>query len=241
MPSSRVRRGDQGAPLGQAAEDYLKAVYNLHASGQEATTSALAGVLAISDASVTSMSKRLAQLGLVVHTRYHGVELTPAGRKIALEIVRHHRLLELYLAEVLGYRWDEVHAEADRLEHVISEEFEERIDILLGRPTVDPHGDPIPSKELELVEPTLIPLSQLDPGRPAIIQRVSDRDPELLRYLATLGMFPSVAVVVRERAPFGGPIHLRLNDSEHAVGVELAAQVFVRPIDEEPPPHLPSG
>lgn len=234
MPSSRVRRGGDEVPaLGQAAEDFLKAAFNLEAGGQDATTSALAAVLEISDASVTSMSKRLAQLGLVVHTRYHGVELTEPGRRIALEIVRHHRLLELYLAEVLGYRWDEVHDEADRLEHVISEEFEERIDIILGRPTVDPHGDPIPTKELEMVEPDLIPLDRLEPGLSAVIHRVSDRDPALLRYLATLGMFPSVPVVVRERAPFGGPIHLRLGDVEHGVGVDLARQVFVRVIHEE--------
>ncbi|GIW09883.1 MAG: hypothetical protein KatS3mg061_0940 [Dehalococcoidia bacterium] len=146
-------------------------------------------------------------------------------------MIRHHRLLELYLAEVLGYGWDEVHAEADRLEHVISEEFEERIDALLGRPTVDPHGDPIPSKDLELVEPALIPLAALEPGRPAIIQRVSDRDPAMLRYLATLGMFPSVPVLVREHAPFGGPIHVQIGETEHALGRDLAAHVFVRPSD----------
>jgi DtxR family Mn-dependent transcriptional regulator len=232
MPGTRGRRGDERGPaLSQAAEDYLKAIYKLEAAGEDATTSALAALLGISDASVTSMSKRMAQLGLVHHTPYHGVALTPAGRKIALEVIRHHRLLELYLAEVLGYGWDEVHAEADRLEHVISEEFEERIDALLGRPTVDPHGDPIPSKDLELVEPVLIPLAALEPGRPAIIQRVSDRDPAMLRYLASLGMFPSVPVLVREHAPFGGPIHVRIGEAEHALGRDLAAHVFVRPSD----------
>jgi DtxR family Mn-dependent transcriptional regulator len=219
--------------LGQAAEDFLKSAYNIQAAGGESSTSALAAMLGITDASVTSMSKRLAQLGLVVHTPYRGVQLTDAGRKIALEVIRHHRLLELYLAEVLGYSWDEVHDEADRLEHVISEEFEERIDRMLGRPTVDPHGDPIPTRDLVLTEAPLVPLAVLEPGRPAVIQRVSDRDPALLRYLATLGMFPNVLVVVRERAPFGGPIHVRLGDLEHAVGPELAGQVFVRLLDDE--------
>ncbi|MCS7002008.1 MAG: metal-dependent transcriptional regulator [Dehalococcoidia bacterium] len=214
--------------LGPAGEDYLKAIYKIQSGGNEVTTSALAAMLSVSDASVTSMSKRLAQMGLVKHELYRGVELTEAGRRIALEVIRHHRLLELYLAEVLGYSWDEVHAEADRLEHHISEEFEERIDILLGRPTVDPHGDPIPSKDLELTEAPLIPLDRLEPNEPAVIQRVSDRNPEMLRYLASLGMFPNVALVVRDRAPFGGPIYVVLGDREHAVGPELAGHVFVR-------------
>ncbi len=214
--------------LGQSAEDFLKAIFNIQSSGEEVTTSALAGMLGISDASVTSMSKRLAMLKLVHHTPYRGVTLTDAGRKIALEVVRHHRLLELYLAEVLGYSWDEVHAEADRLEHVISEDFEERIDVILGRPTVDPHGDPIPNKNLELVEVPLISLSDLEPGTQAVIQRVSDRDPEKLRYLAGLGMFPSVRLMVKSRAPFEGPIHVQVGNTDHAIGPNLARQVYVR-------------
>lgn len=214
--------------LGQAAEDYLKAIYKITQTAGVASTSALAAELGVSDASATSMCKRLAQLNLVTHAPYHGVRLTDAGRKIALEVVRHHRLLELYLAEVLGYSWDQVHEEADRLEHVISEEFEERIDSILGRPTVDPHGDPIPSKDLELIEYPTTSLAALEPNEPAVVARVSDGDPALLRYLGSLGMFPGAPVLVRERAPYGGPIYLQIAHVEHAIGRELAEKVFVR-------------
>lgn len=212
--------------LGQAVEDYLKAIFKLQSDGGSATTSGLADELGVSDASATSMSKKLATLGLVTHAPYHGVKLTDSGRRVALEIVRHHRLLELYLAEVLGYRWDEVHEEADRLEHFISEEFEERIDALLGRPTVDPHGDPIPTKDLEIVEQTLIPLSQLAPGASAVITRVSDREPAHLRALAALGLVPTVRVRVREQCA-EGLIHLLIEDIEQVVDLVLAGEVFV--------------
>jgi DtxR family Mn-dependent transcriptional regulator len=212
--------------LGQAVEDYLKAIFKLQADGRPATTSGLADELGVSDASATSMSKKLASLGLVTHAPYHGVTLTDSGRRVALEIVRHHRLLELYLAEVLGYRWDEVHEEADRLEHFISEEFEERIDALLGRPTVDPHGDPIPTKDLQIAEQSLIPLSELAPGSTAVITRVSDREPAHLRALAALGLLPTVKVHVRELCE-EGLLHVQIDAIEQVVDLFLAGEVFV--------------
>src|SRR5262249_18874640 len=143
----------------------------------------------------------------VRHMPYHGVELTEVGEKLALEIVRHHRLLELYLTRVLGFRWDEVHEQADEMEHVISEEFEEKINSMLGEPVTDPHGDPIPTRSGELPQQRgLIALADLEPERAARISRVRDQSPELLRHLETLGLLPDTVVTVLERAPFGGPL-----------------------------------
>lgn len=209
-------------------EDYLKTIYRLSESGQPATTQAIAERLNVAAPSVTGMIKRLADLRLVDHERYRGVVLTSAGQKAALEIVRHHRLLELYLAEALGYSWDEVHDEAERLEHTISEEFEARIDRALGYPTVDPHGDPIPSAAgavHELPEDRLIDLPS---GECATVARVSDRDAEMLRYLAGLGLFPDTTVCVVELLPFEGPLRVRVGDAEHMIGRELARAIRVR-------------
>ncbi|MBI3967224.1 MAG: metal-dependent transcriptional regulator [Chloroflexi bacterium] len=213
--------------LGQAAQDYLKTIYKLQRRGGKVQTSALAGALGVQDASVTNMVKKLADLGLLAHTPYYGVALTPAGRRAALEIIRHHRLIELYLQQALGYTWDEVDAEAERLEHHISEEFEDRIDRMLGYPTTDPHGDPIPRKDGEVDDVEHTRLTDLQPGEVAVIRRVSDRDPAFLRYLASLGLYPGVTITLRERAPFRGPLFVLVGETEHALGVDAAGHIGV--------------
>lgn len=215
-----------------AMEDYLKAVYRLRdfvGPGGQVTTQRLAEELGVTGPSVTNMVKRLHELRLLRHTRYHGVELTPAGEKIALEVLRHHRLLELYLAESLGYPWDEVHAEAERLEHHVSEELEARMDRVLGHPTRDPHGDPIPSREGQIDTLTAVPLVGLPPGESATVARVSDRDPEQLRYLGGLGLYPGATVMLTELLPFDGPLRIRVAGAEHVIGRSLAAAVRVIP------------
>jgi DtxR family transcriptional regulator, Mn-dependent transcriptional regulator len=226
------------------AVDCLKYIYKLQERGERISTSAMRERLEalepngqLSDATVTQLFKWLAERGYVRHTPYHGVELTPLGRETALELVRHHRLLELYLVRSLGYSWDKVDAEAERLEHAISEDFEDRVDALLGHPTEDPHGDPIPSKDgIVRVEPAQ-PLSDLQPGQEAVVRRVSDDDAERLRYLALLGLFPGVSLRLRERAPFGGPLHVEVRGPdgtrEHALGRDLAAGILVAPVGAE--------
>src|SRR5919109_5686007 len=172
--------------LTDASQDYLKEIYKLRMEGRRATTSAIAERVAARPPSVTAMLKRLTALGLAKHAPYKGVELTPAGERVALEVIRHHRLLEQYLAQALGLSLDEVHSEADRLEHALSEELEARIDQSLGYPTHDPHGDPIPDADLNLPPTALRALAELGPGERATIRRVPDTDGELLRYLAEL-------------------------------------------------------
>jgi DtxR family transcriptional regulator, Mn-dependent transcriptional regulator len=215
------------AILSQAVEDYLKTIYKLSES-EAASTNAIAKALNVSGASVTNMLKRLAEMQLVNYTSYRGVTLTDAGRKIALEVIRHHRLLELYLLEVLGYSWDKVHDEAEYMEHHISEEFEEKIAAMLGNPTHDPHGDPIPTKEGLLPENTLVPLTDIASGETVTVKRVSDESPELLRYLAEIGLVPHAEVQLVSTAPFNGPITLRLGDKEAIIGPDVAKNVFVK-------------
>lgn len=210
----------------QAIEDYLKTIYLL-GQGGEVTTSAIALKLKVSPPSVTGMVKKLAEMKLLRYTRYQGVELTAAGEKIALEVVRHHRLLELYLQEALGYPWDKVHEEAEKLEHVISEEFEDRIAEALGWPETDPHGHPIPTKDGVLPAVAVRELLAVETGQSATVRQVSDGDPGMLRYLASLGFFPGATVQVLEKAPFEGPLRVRVGAAEHAVGRELARHVFV--------------
>jgi DtxR family Mn-dependent transcriptional regulator len=212
--------------LGEAVEDYLKAIWKLQRQGR-VTTSALASELGVSPASATGMLKKLAGLRLVAHERYRGAALTPAGERVALEVVRHHRLLELYLTEALGLGWDEVHDEADRLEHHLSEELEARIDAALGHPRRDPHGDPIPSVDLELEGQETRPLTEVAEGVSAVVARVPGEDAGLLRYLAELGLAPDSEVVVVERAPYGGPVTVAVGGRRHAIGHELAAQIEV--------------
>jgi DtxR family Mn-dependent transcriptional regulator len=173
------------------------------------------------------MVKKLTAMGLVEHERYRGVRLTPAGERIALEVVRHHRLLELYLMKALGLGWDQVHAEAERLEHYLSEEVESRIDAALGHPTHDPHGDPIPTAELELLTEEGRWLSDVADGTEAVVRRVPDGDPELLRYLASLGIVPDQPVVLVGRAPFDGPVTIEVAGARHAIGRALAEQIQV--------------
>ncbi len=196
--------------ISHAVEDYLKAMYELEEDFGAVTTSLLAVHLDVAPASVTGMVQKLAKAKprLVNYERHRGVTLTPAGRKIALEVIRHHRLIELYLAESLGYEWDRVDAEAEKLEHVISEEFEDKIAALLGDPTTDPHGDPIPSKDGAVAAPSRLALSEVPAGQTVRVTRVRDDDPAFLRYLKELGIGLQVALTIAERAPFDGPLHI---------------------------------
>lgn len=218
--------------LSHAVQDYLKAIYELEEQAGRASTSALAAVLKVAPASVTGMLQKLAdeRPRLVDYERHRGATLTPSGRKIALEILRHHRLLELYLAQALGYRWDEVDAEAEKLEHVISEDFEDRICALLGHPTHDPHGNAIPSKDGTVPPQATTPLTEVDAGQMARVARVCDDDPALLRYLAELGLVLDATVSVAGRAPFDGPLHVRVGEgraTSHALGRSVTDRVFV--------------
>lgn len=213
--------------LSEAVQDYLKTIYKLQEQGGAVSTSALAEAMGVAAASATGMVKKLAGLKLARHSPYQGVVLTKAGQKMALEVIRHHRLLELYLAEALGYSWDKVHEEAERLEHVISEEFEEKIFEALGRPTRDPHGDPIPTKEGMLVAGSHERLSEMEPGATGVIRRVSDRNAEMLRYLAVRGLVPDATVQVVEKAPFNGPITVKTGETAHVLGRDLASHIHV--------------
>jgi DtxR family Mn-dependent transcriptional regulator len=220
------KRTAAGRPVSSAAEDYLKAILQLEGP-RGASTKAIADHLGISQPSVTAMTKKLAADALVVRVPYRGVSLTPAGRRIALEVLRHHRLLELFLADSLGLPLDEVHDEADRLEHVLSEELEARIDAALGYPTHDPHGDPIPDPELRLESAEGRTLSELAAGESTTVARVPDWDAKLLRYLGELALVPGAAVEVIARAPFNGPITVRSGSGEHAIARELAGAIAV--------------
>jgi DtxR family Mn-dependent transcriptional regulator len=211
-----------------AIEDYSKEIFALESRGDEpVSTNALAERLGITPGSVSAMLKRLDELGLITHVPYRGVRLTEDGRRIALEVIRHHRLLESYLAEALGMPWDRVHAEAEVLEHVLSDDLEALIAEKLGHPTVDPHGDPIPTADLELQEPVTDRMESLQPGDEGLFVRVSDSDPEMLRYLAERGISPGDRFAVRERQPFGGPLFVRFGEREHAIGGQLAGAMRV--------------
>jgi len=215
----------------QAVEDYCKAIYTLESREDEpVATNALAERLEITPGSVSAMLKKLGELGLIEHHPYRGVRLTDQGRAVALEVIRHHRLLELFLAETLEMPWDRVHAEAEVLEHVISEELEQLIAAKLGDPTLDPHGDPIPSAELELRERDTVPLDSLKEGERGVFVRVSDADPAMLRYLSERGISPGERLEVLECQPFGGPLTVSFFDGEpreHALGGQLAGAMRV--------------
>ena len=208
-----------------AVQDYLKAIYALESAGERVTTSALAGRMGVSAPSATAMTKRLAELGLVERAPYRGVALTEEGQLGALEVLRHHRLLERYLVDRLGLSIDEVHAEADRLEHALSEELEAKIDAELGFPTHDPHGDPIPDRELHVEQGGKRTLVDLEPQERAAVSRVPDGDPELLRYLTELGLVPGSTVELVSLAPFGGPATVRTARGDHAISRELAERI----------------
>lgn len=214
----------------ESVQDYLKVIYSLAEGGEEVTTTAIAERLNVSPASVTAMIKRLAKRELLQHRRYRGVKLTGRGLEIALEVIRHHRLLEAYLHKTLGMSWDKVHDEAEILEHAISEDLEDRISKALGDPTHDPHGDPIPPKRGKHKNIHHSPLKEIEYG-PARVERVSDRDPAALRYLAKLGLRPGAAITVDEQTPFGGPVWVRVGRKRHAIGRELAGLIYVsRPV-----------
>ena len=217
--------------LAPRISDCLKVIYAMQERGQKVTTSAVHEQLGVSDATVTMLFKDFAEAGWVEHTPYRGVHLTALGELKAKEVIRHHRLLELYLARELGYSWDKVHDEADKLEHVISEEFEDRLDALLGYPTVDPHGDPIPSKDGIISIRNACMLTELPVGQSALILRVSDQNPEKLCYLGQLGLYPETRVQVVERAPFGGPLRILVGEMpqqvERMLGAELAEHIIV--------------
>ena len=214
--------------MSSAVEDYAKAIYALESRGEGAvTTTALAERLSVTAASASSMVKKLSEMGLVEHERYRGVRLTPQGVKVALEVLRHHRLLEVYLAEELGVPWDRVHDEAEVLEHVLSEELEALIAAKLGHPTRDPHGDPIPTVDGHIDESPTSALNDLEPGDGGVFVRVSDSDPEMLRYLAARGIAPGDRFEVVEKQPFDGPLFARFGDDVHVLGGALAAAMRV--------------
>ena len=217
--------------LSQSIEDYLKVIYKLqHGSDAptQVTTSILAERMGVTAASTTNMIKKLAEVNLIEYAPYKGVLLRETGEKIALETIRHHRLIELYLYKALGYSWDAVDAEAERLEHAISEEFEERIDRILGHPTIGAHGEPIPDKNGQIQEQTYARLSDVDRGQRALVKRVSDRDPAMLRHMYDMGLRLGTLVKVREKAPFKGPLTLLIEaDQPQTLGLEVAHHIFV--------------
>jgi DtxR family transcriptional regulator, Mn-dependent transcriptional regulator len=217
--------------LTQAIEDYLKIIYELTAASGRASTTDIADQLDIKPASVTGMIQKLAatEPPLVEYQKHQGVVLTPEGERVALEIIRHHRLLEHFLHETLGFPWDEVHEEADRLEHVISEEFEERIAQVLGNPKYDPHGDPIPGRDLRMPPFATLCLAELKVGQRAIVRRVRDTNPDLLRYLAEKGVVPEARFEVIEYSPFDDNIRIMVEGRAESVvlGPNITCQIFV--------------
>jgi DtxR family Mn-dependent transcriptional regulator len=228
----------KASSVSPVVEDYLKAIYKLESdSGSAVSTNALAKSLKVTPASASDMVRRLADAGHVAHARYHGVTLTESGRRIALGVVRRHRLLELYLSEALGMPWDRVHDHAEVLEHAVSEELEELIAAKLGHPERDPHGDPIPDREGRMPEERTCRLSDLPVGVDAVLVRVSDADPRMLRHLSTLGVALGDRVEVLERQPFGGGLQVRFSGRVHIVGQELAEAISVT----EPAPGDTAG
>jgi DtxR family transcriptional regulator, Mn-dependent transcriptional regulator len=208
-------------------EDYLKAIYDIERTAGAAATNDIAQRLSVAPASVSGMIRRLSDQGLVNHEPYRGAKLTPTGKRAALRTLRRHRIIESYLAQALGYPWDRVHEEAERLEHAASDELIDRMAASIGEPDVDPHGAPIPTRDGSVDERHLRSLADMESGRSARIVRVSDEDPAMLRYLADMGIVPGSIVVVADRAPFGGPITLVVGDDRHSVGPELAAHIRV--------------
>ncbi|MDQ3426385.1 MAG: metal-dependent transcriptional regulator [Gemmatimonadota bacterium] len=218
--------------LTRSVEDYLKAIYRLSPEGRHASTSEIAHLLELSAPSVSGMVKRLSELGLLEHVPYKGVQLTAEGRRAALRMVRRHRLIEAYLVAFLGYSWDGVHEEAERLEHAVSDTLVERMAAVLGNPTVDPHGDPIPAPDGSIHEPASVPLAEIPAGRTVEICRVDQSQPERLRYIASIGLKPGVEVRVTDRQPFRGPITIEAEGRTHVIGHELGQVLFCAPRDD---------
>ena len=213
-------------------EDYVKTIYKLQTQTDTVSTSALAERTGTTAAAVTKMLKHLDTLYLVAYTPYHGVRLTPMGEKIALEVIRHHRLLEMYLAQAMGYSWDEVDAEAEKLEHVISEEFEARIDVLLGHPRACPHGDPIPAPDGTLVEERLRALSECTPGETVTVARVKDTNAAVLRALTQRVIHLHSVMTVLERDAIDGLLTVQVGSERQVIGASLAGSVFVQSVIE---------
>lgn len=212
----------------QAIEDYLKTIYTLAQVETPVSTSRIAEAREVKPASATSMIKRLANLNMVNYEKHYGVTLTPAGEKLALEVIRHHRLIELYLIEALGFSWDEVHEQADILEHVISEKLEERIAAALNYPEFDPHGDPIPAKDGSMARVDVELLSTVTAGQTVWVRRIlDDANSELLRYLGDMGLVPGAAVSVQAVAPFEGPLTLLIDGQTQVIGRNVATSVLV--------------
>lgn len=223
-----------------SVEDYIKAIYNTQADTAEVTTNDLASRLRVSPPAVSKMLKRLSELRLIDHTPYQGVQLSLLGEKMALEIIRHHRLLERYLMEALGYSWDQVHVEAERLEHHISEEFEEKIDALLGRPTTCPHGDPIPTRDGVMAAVSRQTLAQQRTFAHLTIRRVRDEDSNLLRHLQAVGLLPGTAIEFLGQEPFGGAFIVQVGGTTVRVAPLAAEHIFVETalsdtLDEDEP------
>jgi DtxR family transcriptional regulator, Mn-dependent transcriptional regulator len=227
--SSKARpHGADAGPATEAIEDYAKAIYALELRGADpVATSVLAERLGVAPSTVTAMAKRLEELDLVVYTPYRGMNLTERGRRVALEVVRHHRLLEAFLATALDMPWDRVHDEAEVLEHYISEDLERRISEKLGDPSRDPHGDPIPSAELDIAADETVALAELAAGESATFERVSDRDSAMLRFLGQRGIAPGCELRLRDRDPFDGPLYVEVGGAEHALGHRLAEAMRV--------------
>ena len=217
--------------LTQAIEDYLKIIYELTSKYGRAATTHIAEALDVKPASVTGMIQKLAATDppLVEYRKHRGVVLTPDGELVALEILRHHRLLEHFLHETMGFSWDEIHEEADRLEHVISEEFEERLALILGDPTHDPHGDPIPTRDLKMPSCATLCMADLQVGQRAVVKRVRDTEPELLRYLGRIGVVPDACFEVIEFSPFDDNLKIQVTERDEPVvlGPNITGEIFV--------------
>lgn len=220
------------APLSRSVEDYLKVIYHLSSEGGFATTSDIASMLAVAPPSVSGMVKRLSEAGLIEHVPYRGVQLTHQGRRAALRMIRRHRIIEVYLTQRLSYDWDNVHEEAERLEHAVSDELIERMARALGDPHYDPHGAPIPTVEGDIEETELVSLAEAVVGATVDVRQVDDTDSARLRYLAELGLTPGTRLAITERQPFNGPTIVRLGDAVRVVGQELARSVLCRPVEE---------
>lgn len=218
--------------LTRSVEDYLKSVFHLTNQGGFATTSGIAGMLEVAPPSVSGMMKRLSETGLIEHVPYRGVQLTPQGRRAALQMIRRHRILEVYLTSKLGYDWGDVHVEAERLEHAVSDKLIERMADALGEPRYDPHGAPIPTAAGEIEEAELVTLADVPVGSTVLLRQVGDEHPDRLRYLAEQGLIPGARLAVIERQPFNGPTTVRLGMETRIVGQELAGLLWCEEVDQ---------
>lgn len=213
-----------------STEDYIKAIYRLEREGEKVTTSALAGQLQLADASITDMVKKLSDKGLIHYKPYRGVGLTARGKQVALKIVRRHRLWEMYLVKFLGFSWDQVHDEAERLEHVTSDELEQRLDSALDFPTTDPHGDPIPGAEGELAHPDYTALTEYGAGDIVKVLRVSDDDSQMLQHATKLGVELNKKLIVKEKRDFDGSMVVKVGPKEQFISLQMARAIFVQPV-----------